>query len=652
MESTRKIKMLCTPNSVQPYIKTPSKSIRQNELQTFSKFLNSSKLAQDLERVGNILKELNSKYQKNFDITQNDIKIIQLALLTNEQMVNRLYHNFYLVSNSQKQFKCEYAKERIVKVIIIIICLVFNYNFSSGVISEFAEASINATYIQNILEQLISKFYEEKKITLEDCELFIQLIYRINDNKQSKTENVARIVDKGIIFTLSLVLSICESSEEDSINQFIVNYISFLEEKIKQNVNLEYNLLTKEDLLKLITLTKLKRVDSTTKKTIINFLINLFKFNMKQMPISFLIKQLRHLIVQINNKEIDNYVTNINFITNILTFLQELVEKEKKTLINDEFYIDKGFIFNGRAPGGFQVNVIPELNKEFTMIFSFCCFSIDPSVEETPIFKFTNIKNEKVFYLYINKKRELCIDFKKTVYNVVEQKIQLNKSYLIIFTQSEIPANFLIKKIKFMTYINGEHRKSNFSLEEKSDFNINIGFNDNRTKYNTFIGKIGTFLIYNEVAINEEQAKEITNKLKNKYYLIEELTPDISTNEYYNFYSSKNTNKIINFIQNNEIFKKLNQNLHAVISHRVVYNVSSFYNKLKLTDNINSFNDYQLQYDFNCRPSTKSNCFPFKNFETVQHFYTYDGVSYLTLCVEYLYNIIDKMQNLDLIKEM
>ena len=114
------------------------------------------------------------------------------------------------------------------------------------------------------------------------------------------------------------MLSICESSEEDSINKFIVNYISFLEEKIKQNINLEYNLLTKEDLLKLITLTKLKRVNETTKKTIINFLTNLFKFNMKQMPISFLIKQLRHLIVQINNKEIDNYATNINFLTNII----------------------------------------------------------------------------------------------------------------------------------------------------------------------------------------------------------------------------------------------------------------------------------------------------------------------------------------------
>ena len=225
MESTRKIKKLCTPNSVQPYIKTPSKSIRQNELQTFSKFLNSSKFAQDMLSVGSMLKELNSKYQQNFEITQNDIKIIQLALLTNEQMVNRLYHNFYLVSNSQKRFNCQYGKHRIVKVIIMIISLVFNSNFSSGVISEFAEASINATYIQNILEQLISKFYEEKKITLNDCELFIQLIYRINDNK-SKSENVARIVDKGIIFTLSLVLSICESSEEDSINQFIENYIS------------------------------------------------------------------------------------------------------------------------------------------------------------------------------------------------------------------------------------------------------------------------------------------------------------------------------------------------------------------------------------------------------------------------------------------
>ena len=653
MESTRKIKKLCTPNSVQPYIKTPSKSIRQNELQTFSKFLNSSKFAQDMLSVGSMLKELNSKYQQNFEITQNDIKIIQLALLTNEQMVNRLYHNFYLVSNSQKRFNCEYGKHRIVKVIIMIISLVFNSNFSSGMISEFAEASINATYIQNILEQLISKFYEEKKITLNDCELFIQLIYRINDNKQSKSENVARIVDKGIIFTLSLVLSICESSEEDSINQFIENYISFLEEKIKQNINLEYNLLTKEDLLKLITLTKLKRVNETTKKTIINFLTNLFKFNMKQMPISFLIKQLRHLIVQINNKEIDNYATNINFLTNIITFLQELVEKEKTTIQNDPYYVDKGFILNGRAPGGFQVNVIPELNKEFTMIFSFCCFSIDPSVEETPIFKFTNSKNEKLFYLYINKKRELCFDFQKTIYNVVEQNIQLNKSYLIIFTQCEISETFFFaKKTKLMTYINGEKRTAKFTFEEKSDFNINIGFNDNRTKYNTFIGKIGTFLIYNKVHLNEEQAIEITKKLKNKYYLIEELTPDISTNEYYNFYSSKHTNEIINFIQNNESIKTFNDKLHAVISHRVVYNVSSFYNKLKLTDNINSFKDYQLQYDFNCRPSTKSNCFPFKNFETVQHFYTYDGVSYLTLCVEYLYNIIDKMQNLDLIKEM
>ena len=98
-------------------------------------------------------------------------------------------------------------------------------------------------------------------------------------------------------------------------------------------------------MLKLITLTKLKRVNETTKKNIINFLTNLFKFNMKQMPISFLIKQLRHLIVQINNKEIDNYATNINFLTNIITFLQELVEKEKTTIQNDPYYVDKGFIY-------------------------------------------------------------------------------------------------------------------------------------------------------------------------------------------------------------------------------------------------------------------------------------------------------------------
>ena len=180
------------------------------------------------------------------------------------------------------------------------------------------------------------------------------------------------------------------------------------------------------------------------------------------------------------------------------------------------------------------------------IIFSFTFFGSDSAKSEIPIISFNDEKTkEPLIYLYIRNDKELTLDVQKYKNRVIEY-ISLNKSYHIIFSTTKEGTFF--SAYKFNVFINSNMKSDTIYFEKAPDLKLTIGYIDNnKCNSETFNGKIGTILIYQN-SLSQESIKNML-KLKNLYFLIEEMN-NKSSEEFYSFYSSRKSLRALKEIKN------------------------------------------------------------------------------------------------------
>ena len=196
-------------------------------------------------------------------------------------------------------------------------------------------------------------------------------------------------------------------------------------------------------------------------------------------------------------------------------FLNNIFKKETQ-LIKGEI-IKNGFYFSDFPNNGIQcesVNKFPNAKKGYSIVVSFrLMVDSDNKIKNRKytIFSLTNKdKNNNIMNVYIeDNKVKIRIKNDKKPYEL-DNEITTNISYILWIIQ------FKDKKPNMIIYLN-ENKKAFTNKIAYPDgyYRINLGCNidKNNISVNNFIGKMGTFILFNKCLINDEKDSRNITKL-------------------------------------------------------------------------------------------------------------------------------------------
>ena len=552
--------------------------------------------------------------------------------------------------------------------------------------------------------KLIRFFYKNQMINWQKMiNIFKYIIYQIKSrNNELQTSLKVSTLSIYLKFFVKMVKDLeKEEKEKDQINEEIKKDI--LDELFeiladaKNNGNYLYfmrNMIKEESIFFLVKiLIKSDFLSEANKQYIEENIIKILKNNFKKEHLNYFYKIFSKILIKFNyfnqnlkegssitsgNEDYEKNFTQINsdfsFLVKINEILIKLIKEEKDQINNNQcYYCDKGFVFNNRDKErfGFKVKDIiytKKSNNNFCILFSFQLRESGFDKENKIIFSIVDSDNNEKLTLFENG-NHICIRyFTKKLNEINLHKVEYN----IIF-------NFLffIDKNKIKISINNtdalSEKASDFKLPDK--FQVFIGcpedIKNNKNKEYSFNGIIYPILLFE---VNEPKKKEkdiyvdfkkLLFSVKNKYYLIAE--------EYFNYElniknkkeKEQENEEIERIMHNYEIYYGLGEDLiklkkvtklFNMMSNMILYInpyiiVSSFNKKITTFKDYNKYKNENKKeinylYEFNVIPSLEQGkIYAFRDFNIISFFKTNNGLNFIILQIETLFNYILLLNN-------
>ena len=548
---------------------------------------------------------------------------------------------------------------------------------------------------------LIEYFYKSKVINWREViNILKYLIYHLkehyNELQTSIKVSILSVILK-FLGKITKVISVLEDDKEkeeinkEIKNNFFQDLFEILSDE-KNNGNYLYlmrNMIREESIFVLVKLISKKNFISEENKTYIeDNIIKIFKNNFRKEHINYFYKIFRkilikfnkfnpHLIKEKNNKE--NYESNFNNINKDFSFLKKMneiliriINEEREQISNNKcYYCDKGFAFNNKELDkiGFQVKDITYTRKNnniFCILLSFQLKHSNNEKENKIIFSIVDSNNNEKLTLYENGENICLRYFTQKLGEINLQKIEYNKIFNFLFYYDKNDINISINNNDISNILKkaSDFKPANFKFPEK--FKIFGGcpekIKNQKNEDYSFCGILYPILLFelNELKKNDTYSlvKTTLSNVKNKYYLIAE--------EYFNErYNKKNKieKEIFNagkIMHNYEIYYGLNDDLIKqkkldkilkIINNMILYInpyiiVSSFNKKEKIYKDYNIYeNDTNKNisyfYEFNTIPSLEQGkIYSFRDFSVVSFFKINNGLNFIILQIEILYNFI------------
>jgi hypothetical protein len=492
-----------------------------------------------------------------------------------------------------------------------------------------------------------------------------------------------------------------EEKEKDQINEEIKKDI--LDELFeiladaKNNGNYLYfmrNMIKEESIFFLVKiLIKSDFLSEANKQYIEENIIKILKNNFKKEHLNYFYKIFSKILIKFNyfnqnlkegssitsgNEDYEKNFTQINsdfsFLVKINEILIKLIKEEKDQINNNQcYYCDKGFVFNNRDKErfGFKVKDIiytKKSNNNFCILFSFQLRESGFDKENKIIFSIVDSDNNEKLTLFENG-NHICIRyFTKKLNEINLHKVEYNTIFNFLF---------FIDKNKIKISINNtdalSEKASDFKLPDK--FQVFIGcpedIKNNKNKEYSFNGIIYPILLFE---VNEPKKKEkdiyvdfkkLLFSVKNKYYLIAE--------EYFNYElniknkkeKEQENEEIERIMHNYEIYYGLGEDLiklkkvtklFNMMSNMILYInpyiiVSSFNKKITTFKDYNKYKNENKKeinylYEFNVIPSLEQGkIYAFRDFNIISFFKTNNGLNFIILQIETLFNYILLLNN-------
>ena len=552
--------------------------------------------------------------------------------------------------------------------------------------------------------KLIRFFYKNQMINWQKMiNIFKYIIYQIKSrNNELQTSLKVSTLSIYLKFFVKMVKDLeKEEKEKDQINEEIKKDI--LDELFeiladaKNNGNYLYfmrNMIKEESIFFLVKLLiKSDFLSEANKQYIEENIIKILKNNFKKEHLNYFYKIFSKILIKFNyfnqnlkegssitsgNEDYEKNFTQINsdfsFLVKINEILIKLIKEEKDQINNNQcYYCDKGFVFNNRDKErfGFKVKDIiytKKSNNNFCILFSFQLRESGFDKENKIIFSIVDSDNNEKLTLFENG-NHICIRyFTKKLNEINLHKVEYNTIFNFLF---------FIDKNKIKISINNtdalSEKASDFKLPDK--FQIFIGcpedIKNNKNKEYSFNGIIYPILLFE---VNEPKKKEkdiyvdfkkLLFSVKNKYYLIAE--------EYFNYElniknkkeKEQENEEIERIMHNYEIYYGLGEDLiklkkvtklFNMMSNMILYInpyiiVSSFNKKITTFKDYNKYKNENKKeinylYEFNVIPSLEQGkIYAFRDFNIISFFKTNNGLNFIILQIETLFNYILLLNN-------
>ena len=533
--------------------------------------------------------------------------------------------------------------------------------------------------------------------------IFKYIIYQIKSrNNELQTSLKVSTLSIYLKFFVKMVKDLeKEEKEKDQINEEIKKDI--LDELFeiladaKNNGNYLYfmrNMIKEESIFFLVKLLiKSDFLSEANKQYIEENIIKILKNNFKKEHLNYFYKIFSKILIKFNyfnqnlkegssitsgNEDYEKNFSQINsdfsFLVKINEILIKLIKEEKDQINNNQcYYCDKGFVFNNRDKErfGFKVKDIiytKKSNNNFCILFSFQLRESGFDKENKIIFSIVDSDNNEKLTLFENG-NHICIRyFTKKLNEINLHKVEYNTIFNFLF---------FIDKNKIKISINNtdalSEKASDFKLPDK--FQVFIGcpedIKNNKNKEYSFNGIIYPILLFE---VNEPKKKEkdiyvdfkkLLFSVKNKYYLIAE--------EYFNYElniknkkeKEQENEEIERIMHNYEIYYGLGEDLiklkkvtklFNMMSNMILYInpyiiVSSFNKKITTFKDYNKYKNENKKeinylYEFNVIPSLEQGkIYAFRDFNIISFFKTNNGLNFIILQIETLFNYILLLNN-------
>ena len=552
--------------------------------------------------------------------------------------------------------------------------------------------------------KLIRFFYKNQTINWQKMiNIFKYIIYQIKSrNNELQTSLKVSTLSIYLKFFVKMVKDLeKEEKEKDQINEEIKKDI--LDELFeiladaKNNGNYLYfmrNMIKEESIFFLVKiLIKSDYLSEANKQYIEENIIKILKNNFKKEHLNYFYKIFSKILIKFNyfnqnlkegssitsgNEDYEKNFTQINsdfsFLVKINEILIKLIKEEKDQINNNQcYYCDKGFVFNNRDKErfGFKVKDIiytKKSNNNFCILFSFQLRESGFDKENKIIFSIVDSDNNEKLTLFENG-NHICIRyFTKKLNEINLHKVEYNTIFNFLF---------FIDKNKIKISINNtdalSEKASDFKLPDK--FQVFVGcpeeIKNNKNKEYSFNGIIYPILLFE---VNEPKKKEkdiyvdfkkLLFSVKNKYYLIAE--------EYFNYElniknkkeKEQENEEIERIMHNYEIYYGLGEDLiklkkvtklFNMMSNMILYInpyiiVSSFNKKITTFKDYNKYKNENKKeinylYEFNVIPSLEQGkIYAFRDFNIISFFKTNNGLNFIILQIETLFNYILLLNN-------
>ena len=548
---------------------------------------------------------------------------------------------------------------------------------------------------------LIEYFYKSKIITWREViNILKYLIYQLKEHDNelltSIKVSILSIILKFFGKIIKLISKLENEKEKEEINKEIKNnFFEDLFEILSDGKNtgnylyLMRNMIKEESIFVLVKLISKKNfISDENKKYIEDNIIKILKNNFRKEHINYFYKKFRKILIKFNKfnphltKEKDseeNFETNFNMINKDFSFLKKMneilikiINEEREQISNNNcYYCDKGFAFNNKELDkiGFQVKDITYTKKNnniFCILFSFQLKQSNNDKENKIIFSIVDTNNNEKLTLYENGENICLRYFTQKLREINLQKVEYNKIFNFLFYYDKNDINISINNIDMSNILKKatDLKPANFKFPEK--FKIFGGcpekIKNQKNEEYSFYGILYPILLFelNELKKNDtyELIKTTLSNVKNKYYLIAE--------EYFNeHYNKKNKKEKEIFdaekiMHNYEIYYGLNDDLIKqkkldkilkLINNMILYInpyiiVSSFNKKEKIYKDYNIYENETNKnisyfYEFNTVPSLdQGKIYSFRDFSVVSFFKINNGLNFVILQIEILYNFI------------
>ena len=661
-----------------------------------------------IKKEKSLEEEIMSSIEKNYLITNFNTNLTELFKNFPNQLINKyIYFNFVLkykntrnifnITKKYKQLNPILRKENTNAYIYSLFYIYLNFELLE-ICDKDNKKKYNAKLISltNVLK-LIRFFYMNDLINWQQLlNILKYLIHQIKSrNNELHISLKIATLSSCLNFFGKIIKDIKLKEKEGNIEEINKKIkINFLDDLFEILANTKNNgnyltlmrMMIKEEAIFILIKSIIKNdfLSKENKKYIELNIIKILKNNFRKEHLNYFYKIFNKILIKYNyfaqnfDEDKEPYFNSINkdfsYLMKINEILIEVIKEERDQLTQpNSYYCDKGFVFNNKEKERFgflveDINYIKKNNNIFCILFSFQLKQSEYKNENKIIFSLLDTENNEKLTIfengthinlryYTNKKNEIEI-----------YKVQYNTIFNFLFFNDKNNIKICINDNDIFS-----EKTTDFKLPDK--FKVFVGYPENDTsktiKEYSFIGIIYPILLFE---LNEPKKKDhyialknYLTKLKNKYYLIAE--------EYFNYQNNLNNIKntkdkdnnyeLNKIIHNYEIYYGLGEDLiklkQATKLLQIVNKIILYINPYVLISSFNkkslSYKDYNLYendikkkinyfYEFNIIPSLEQGkIYPFRDYSIVTFFKINNGLNFIIMQIETLFNYILILNN-------